>query len=213
MLEPKKIIVCEDHAIMVDGLEMLLANHPHYSIVGHAQKEEEILHLLSEKNPEIVLLDLNLKNTDGFSILGSIRKTNADVKVLIFTMYDSEFLIEKARTLKANGYLLKNVGNDELLKALDALYDHSDFYVSDELKNRKKQNGQMRDDFVEKMRLTKREVEIIRLIAKGKQNEDIAEQLFLSFHTVKTHRKNILKKLTLNNTADLVRFAYESHLI
>ncbi len=191
---------------------MLLANSPNFSVVGHTQKEDELHRLLAELKPDIVLLDLNLGKTDGFSILQAIRKKNTEVKVLIFTMYDSEFLIDKARQLKANGFLLKNTMNGELIEALNGVFK-KDFYLHDTLLARKSENDLVRDEFIERMRLTKRETEIIRMIAMGRQNEEIADTLFLSFYTVKTHRKNLMKKLKLNNAADLVRFAFENKLL
>ena len=211
-MTPKKVVICEDHEIVVDGIERLLANSPQYTIAGHARKETELQQLIADKNPDIVLLDINLGKEDGFHILESIRKYDTNIKVIIFTMYDNQFLIEKARSLKANGYLLKDTINGELKEALAGVYQQ-EFFLHNTLSKRKAEHDHTRDTFVERMRLTKREIEIICLIAKGKQNEEIAEQLFLSFHTVKTHRKNILKKLNITNAADLVRFAFENHLL
>lgn len=94
-MTPKKVVICEDHEIVVDGIEMLLANSLQYTIVGHARKETDLQQLIAEKNPDIVLLDLNLGKEDGFHILQSIRKKNANIKVIIFTMYDNQFLIER----------------------------------------------------------------------------------------------------------------------
>ena len=211
-MDSKKIVICEDHEIVVDGIEMLLANTPEYAIVGHTKREDELHQLITEKNPDIILLDLNLGKVDGFHILEGIRKKNTQVKVIIFTMYENEFLIDKARLLKANGYLLKDTISGELKEALAGVY-HEEFFLHETLRKRKSDNEKMRDEFVERMKLTKRETEIICLVAKGKQNEEISLLLFLSIHTVKTHRKNIFKKLNISSIADLVRFAFENHLL
>lgn len=211
-MDSKKIVICEDHEIVVDGIEMLLANTPEYAIVGHTKREDELHQLITEKNPDIILLDLNLGKVDGFHILEGIRKKNTQVKVIIFTMYENEFLIDKARLLKANGYLLKDTINGELKEALAGVY-REEFFLHETLRKRKSDNEKMRDEFVERMKLTKRETEIICLVAQGKQNEEISLLLFLSIHTVKTHRKNIFKKLNIISVADLVRFAFENHLL
>ena len=211
-MDSKKIVICEDHEIVVDGIEMLLANTPEYAIVGHTKREDELHQLITEENPDIILLDLNLGKVDGFHILEEIRKKNTQVKVIIFTMYENEFLIDKARLLKANGYLLKDTISGELKEALAGVY-HEEFFLHETLRKRKSDNEKMRDEFVERMKLTKRETEIICLVAKGKQNEEISLLLFLSIHTVKTHRKNIFKKLNISSIADLVRFACENHLL
>lgn len=108
--------------------------------------------------------------------------------------------------------MLKDTINGELKEALAGVYQQ-EFFLHESLLKRRTEHDLTRDTFVERMQLTKRETEIICLVAKGKQNEEIAELLFLSLHTVKTHRKNILKKLNITNTADLVRFAFENHLL
>lgn len=212
-MSAQKIVICEDHDIIVDGLQSLLAASENFTFSGHARSEDDLHSILKKENPDILILDLNLRNSDGFSILQNIRKQNPNhLKVLILTMYDDDDLIEKAKQLKANGYLLKNAGNDELLEALNEM-NSSDFYLPGHLRLKRASNQIQRDQFVEKMHLTKREIEIIRMIVQGKSALEISETLFLSYHTVRTHRKNILKKLTLNNAADLVRFAYENHLL
>jgi DNA-binding NarL/FixJ family response regulator len=213
LLQPQKILICEDHDIVIDGLEKLLASDERYSVIGHTRTESDVIKWIENGKPDIVLLDLNLRDQDGFSVLEKIRTQNNTIKVLILTMYDSEYLIDKARALKANGYLLKNVGNVELFKALDAISHGGAFYLSDELKNRRKNNEIFRDEFVQKMHLTKREIEIIQWVVKSSSNEEIAERLFLSIHTVKTHRKNIMKKLGASGLPDMIRFAYENHLV
>lgn len=212
-MHPKKIAICEDHEIIVDGLNSLFSTSGQYALVGHAKDETGVLKLLKEKSPDILILDLNLRSSDGFTILQRIRsEQGTHVKILVLTMYDEESLIEKARILKANGFFLKNAGNDELLNALHAI-EEKDFYIPEKLLSRKFQLNTYRDDFIVKMRLTQREVEIIKLVVEGKTNEQISEQLYVSHHTVRTHRKNIMKKLDLGNAADLVRFAYENNIV
>jgi DNA-binding NarL/FixJ family response regulator len=128
-------------------------------------------------------------------------------------MYEETYLIEKAKKLKANGYLLKNSSNGELREALHHIFSSNTFFLPAGLFKQKLANEAFRDEFIEKMHLTDREIEIIKSVAAGKSAKEIADQLFLSLHTVNTHRRNVLIKLKLKNIADLVRFAFENHLL
>lgn len=208
-----KIVICEDHDVVVEGIKLMLHSEAEFSVHGHAHSLEELLPLLANIQPDILLLDLNLKKQDGFAILEEVRSHYPLLKILILTMYEEFFLIEKARKLKANGYLLKNTSNSELRASLHHVMAAKDFYLPSNLIAQRTNHEQQRDEFVNKMHLTGREIEIIKLIAQGKPAKEIANQLFLSLHTVDTHRRNILTKLKLKNIADLVRFAFESHLL
>ncbi len=207
-----KIIICEDHDIVVEGVRLVLSGWPDFQLIGHAHTEAELLPLL-EKQPHILLLDLNLKKQDGFQILNKIKPNYPNLKTLILTMYEDAFLIDKAKKLRANGYLLKNSSNGELLEALNHVTVSGEFFLPAGLQKHKLEQETYRDKFVEKMHLTSREIEIIRLVVDGKTGKEIAAQLFLSLYTVDTHRRNILAKLKLKNIADLVRFAFDHHLV
>jgi DNA-binding NarL/FixJ family response regulator len=210
-MTPKKIVVCEDHALFADGLRVLLSFYPEFQLVGQATDAHSLNPLLTA-GVDVLLLDLNLGKNDGFTLLETIRHSHPHVKVLILTMYEDEFLIEKARKLGAHGYLLKNANNHELVEAINSL-SVDDFYLPPSLKQLASRNGKHRTEFIEKMKLTKREVEIICMIARGGSGDEIAEKLFVSEHTIRTHKKNILKKLSLGKTTDLVRFAFENHML
>ncbi len=205
----KKIVICEDHRIVYDGLELLLAGNKEYSITGYAGDGKTLKTLLKNTDPDILILDLNLPDSDGFTLLRDIRSSNEKIRIIILTMYNDSFLIEKAREEKANAYLLKNASNEEILAAL-AQSNETDFYVTGAIQHEMDRKKMYRDRFVQKMKLTRRELEIIEKLARGESSQEIAEQLFLSPHTVETHRKNIFRKLEINNIADLVRFAHEN---
>ena len=208
-----KIIICEDHEVVVEGVRLMLANQSQFLLGGHARTQSELFHLIEKEKPQVLLLDLNLKREDGFSLLEQIRQRYPGLKVIILTMYEEPYLIEKAKKSKANGYLLKNSANGELVEALNHVLISDQFFLPAGLVKQKRDNESYRDEFIEKMHLTVREIEIIKLVAEGKSAKEIAEQLFLSLHTVDTHRRNILTKLKLKNIADLVRFAFENHVL
>src|SRR5262245_26191495 len=176
-MSPLKIIICEDHAITTDGLRVLISFQPDFTVVGHARRWEELNSLLKENTPEILLLDLNLNlgKEDGFTILRSVKKYFPAVRVLILTMYNNSQLIEKARLLRANGYILKNASSSELIDALRGVMKE-EFYEDPKAHLLRKKEGVQRDSFIEKMRLTNREVEIIKLLAEGNNSEKISER-------------------------------------
>lgn len=211
-MPPLKVVICEDHVITTDGLRVLISFQLDFAVVGHARKWEELNVLIKENTPDILILDLNLGKEDGFTILQCVKKDFPDIRVLILTMYNESQLIEKARQLKANGYILKNASSGELIEALRGVMQQ-EFYEDPQAYLQRKNAGVQRDSFVVKMRLTNREVEIVKLLAEGHNSEKISEKLFLSLHTVRTHIKNIMKKLGLSSTADLVRFAFKNKLI
>ena len=194
-------------------MKLILSQLSEFQFCGHARTTAALLELVSKERPHVLLLDLNLKNEDGFTILEQIKKYDPSIKVVILTMYDEAFLIDKAKKLKASAYLLKNSTNTELKDVLLHVIQSNEFYLAQTLLNRKKEDERYRDEFIEKMHLTEREIEIIRLVTQGKSAKEIANELFLSLHTVDTHRRNILSKLKLKNIADLTRFAYENKLI
>jgi DNA-binding NarL/FixJ family response regulator len=208
----KKIFICEDHTIVLDGLKLLLNQHSDFQLIGNATTGIDLLNGLKKVKPDILILDLNLPDIDGLTLLKKIRSTDNDLLIIILTMYNDEYLIEQTRSAGANGYLLKNVGNDELLHVLKTISKET-FYISDSLKSNSDKKKLFNDQFVNKMKLTDREIEILRMLAKGNSSADIAAVLHLSTHTVNTHRKNILRKLDMSSTVELVRFVHDNKLL
>ena len=208
----KKIVICEDHRIVYDGLELLLKQSKEFVLVGYAQIGKELPTLLGKTKPDVLILDLNLPDIDGFALLRDIRATNQDLKVIILTMYHDGFLIEKAKNEGANAYLLKNSSNEELLSALRGV-EAGEFFVTDIIQEEIERKKVYRDRFAQKMKLTRREIEVIQRLARGFNTQEIADQLFLSPHTIETHRKNIFRKLEINSIADLVRFAHDNGIL
>lgn len=212
LVKKRRIVICEDHSIVYTGLKLLLEQSTRYALAGYAGKGSELLPILKESNADILILDLNLPDIDGFSLLKSIREFDSKLHIVILTMYHEEYLVERAKQEGANAYLLKNSGNDELLQALDALGENK-FYVAQQLEQELTRKKLFKDDFAQKMKLTRRELEIIKLLAMGKTSHQASVELSLSSHTVDTHRKNIFRKLEINNIADLVRFAHDNKII
>lgn len=207
----KRVLVCEDHTLVVDGLKLLLQPHG-FEWAGHAPTTVGLAARIADTKADVLLLDLNIKGDDGLAVLADLRQTFPSLLILILTMYRDEFFIERARKEGANGFLEKDIGNDELLRALGR-DPQQPFYLSSTLAREQQERQHYRDHFAGKMKLTKREMDVIPLLAHGKTTHEIAEQLFLSPLTVDTHRKNIFRKLNITNVVDLVNFAHENKLV
>ncbi len=208
----KDIFICEDHAIIIDGLKLLFQQSADYRIVGYSLTGLGLIETLEKEKPEILILDLNLKDSDGLELIEQIRKKNKGLKIVVLTMYPDEFLIERSKKLGANAYLQKSVSNDELLEALRKI-ETLDFYLSKALTEESERRKKFRDYFANKMKLTKRELELIPLFARGLSSNQIADQLSISTLTIDTHRKNIFRKLEINTSIELVNFAHENKLL
>lgn len=211
-MEVKKVFICEDHTIVFDGLKLVLEQFPEFKIIGNASQGKGLLTTLESLRPDILILDLNLPDTDGFTLLEEIRSVNKNILIIILTMYNDESLVERAKKAGANAFLLKNVDNQELIHVLRTAKENA-FYLSQSLKNESEKKKMFRDRFTNRMKLTDREIEIIRLLAQGHSSAYIAKTLFLSTHTVNTHRKNILRKLEVSSTVELVNFAHANNLL
>ncbi len=208
----RDVVICEDHRIVFDGLRVLLESTNRYQIVGHAARARELFPLLKTHPAHILLLDLNLPDADGFSVLAPVRAAFPELLIAILTMHSEPALIEKARSLGAHGYLLKNCDNEELISALDALAPGA-FYLSPNMPFNVSARAADKSNLGQKLTLTKREIEILQWVCRGYTTQQIAAELFLSTLTIDTHRKNIIRKTGIASVAGWVKFANENFLL
>ena len=207
-----KIVVAEDHNIVVEGIKTILALNSNLQFVGSADKEADLTYLLQKEDPKVLILDLNIGKINGFDLLEKVVTDFPKLKVIILTMYNEPAFVRKAKSLGASAYLLKNYSGDELIDVIEQI-DASDFYLSKGISITDDTKKEFDGSFAVTSQLSPKEIEIIKYVAKGLSSKDIADALFLSVHTVDTHRRNLLKKLRLNNTASLVSFAYENNIV
>ncbi len=207
--QPKKILICEDHQIVIDGLLSIFKTQNEYQILGYITNGNNVIPSIKTSPPDVVLLDLNLPEKNGLDILKEIKTLNPKIKVIILTMYNKESIVKKAQQCKADGFLLKNCSSNDLLNALDSVFESKSFYLGKGVKNAVVET----DGFVEKIKITRREKEIITELLKGHNVPQIAENLFISAYTVETHKKNIFKKLNIHNSIDLVKLVNEKSLL
>jgi len=189
-----KILAVDDHPIVIGGLKLSLQDAKDIEFVGEAYSEAELYTKLQQCSPDIIILDLNIKGDNSLNYLDKIYKIKPRIKIIIFSSYNTSSLIQSALKNKVHGYVLKDTPKDELIQAIYKI-NAGEKYIPPSLKNFDSEiinsSNNLIDDFLKKNNLSQRELEVIRLIVKGLTSEDIATQLFISKHTVQSHRKNI----------------------
>ena len=206
-MSKKAVFICEDHQIVVDGLKSILAGTDKFSPITSFQTGEDLQKALEKSVPDLLILDLNLPGISGIDLLAEIRKKYENLPVLILTMHSDPYLVKKVIDLGANGYLLKDFGEDDLINALEVVLTDG-FYQSPSVKILAEKNSELHT-----LHLTEREKEIIIFSANGMSSNEMADKLYLSPHTINTHRRNIYKKLGINNIKELIKFAYDEGLV
>jgi DNA-binding NarL/FixJ family response regulator len=208
----KRVMLADDHQLLLEGIRTIIEDIGEADIVATANNGTELLGLLSKDKADLVILDLNMPGQDGLKCLSTIKRIYASVKVLVLTSYNQPELVEKVKELGADGYVIKNAAVTELKEAVQRILEGGTFFP--QVNNILLPSGSyFFDPFLKKFQLTKREVDIIRLICSELSTKQIAAQLFLSEFTVNTHRKNIFRKLNVKNVAGLMNFAKENQLV
>lgn len=210
------ILIVDDHQVLIDGLKALLENAEHIHIVEQALNGQAAIDALSQHTEiNMVLLDINLPDINGYTVCRKMKAKYPEIKVLALTMHDEAGFITQMVKAGADGYMLKNTGQDELIHAIETIAGggkHFGQEVTDALLSGMQSNKKVRSSSIIQ-KLTRREKEILQLIVDEHTTEEIAKKLFISNTTVITHRKSLLRKLDAKNTAGLVRKALEFKLL
>lgn len=210
------VVIADDHQLFVESLKLLLQSTDayHFNIVGVAYTGDELVDLLKNNRPDLLVLDINIPAKNGLEVLQEVRKSLKGTRILVLTMYDDPKIIKSAFDQKVDGYLLKNCNKDELLRAIATILG-GEVYVGKgvSVANHQGEVTTFEDIFQKKFQLTKRELEVLRLITQARNNGSISKELYISEQTAAVHRKNIMRKIGVNSTAALIRIAYDNHLI
>jgi DNA-binding NarL/FixJ family response regulator len=209
-----RVLVVDDHAILRDGIRSLLENQEDILVVGEASDGSEALESVGKLQPDIVLMDISMPKINGLEATRLIKERFHQVKVLILTQHDNREYIAPALGAGASGYVLKRSGRREMLKALRQVHEQGAFLpgnITQEVLHEYSQVG--RNGKVGEPHLTDRERQVLQLIVEGKSNKEIALILEISPKTVSVHRTNIMSKLDVQNTVELIRFATSNPLI
>jgi DNA-binding NarL/FixJ family response regulator len=209
------ILIAEDHQIVRSGVRNVLGTDGRFNVIGEAANGTDVLRLINEGlSPDIILADINMPDIGGMALAESLKKTACpDAKLVLLTMVDNENCVFEALSLGISGYLLKNISTHELLFALSHIYHNKQYVCSDLAVHMLKQaHSRMRTEEVE-IDFSKRETEVLSLIAQGYTNKEIADKLFTSRRTVEGHRQTMINKANVRNSAELIRFAVKHSLI
>ncbi|MDN5205059.1 response regulator transcription factor [Fulvivirgaceae bacterium BMA10] len=216
-MEPIRILVIDDHQMVREGIKSSLSNAGNIEIVDEAQNGQEAIDKLKEQTVDLVLIDISMDVMDGIEATKIITKQHPEVKVLALTMHDEESNIINMLQAGALGYILKTTGMKELMEAINTVSKGETYFTKEvsgtlmkQFMKKKVETSKSENKSVEE--LTKREIEILKLIADEFTNQEIAEKLFISQRTVDTHRRNLIQKLNVKNTAGLVRFAFRNNI-
>lgn len=206
-----KIIIADDHQLFRDGIQAMISTQPDFEIIRSLGTGKDLL-LALEKGPlpDIVLLDLSMPEMDGFEVLKQAKKQYKNVRFIVISMHDDGLYISKCVRSGAYGYLLKNADDEELFMALRRVYKGRK-YFNDHIKELMIQNLAL--EGTDYRPLSDRETEVLKYVSEGKTTKEIAAILFVSTRTVETHRVNMMKKLEVQNTAELIRKAAQLKLI
>ncbi len=211
-----RILIADDHGMIRQGLRSVVAEKPGWEICGEAANGRQAVALAREVRPDLVVLDLTMPEMNGLDATRRIREALPKTQVLILTMHDSEALAQEVLTAGARGYVLKNDAPELLPQAIEALAAGRTFFtpkVADLVMQTllDPAAAASRGD-APRSRLTPRERELVQLLAEGKSNKEAADLLGISVNTVETHRKNVMSKLRLRSSSDLVRYAIRNKL-
>ncbi|HLF90909.1 MAG TPA: response regulator transcription factor [Anaerolineales bacterium] len=208
-----KILIADDHGILRAGLRALLKSDSNLEVVGEAENGEETLRLAMQLNPDIVLMDMNMPGMNGVETTRQLIKQNADLRVLVLTIHEDYEMVREAIQAGAAGYIIKRAADSELTNAIQAV-SRGELYVHPAM-TRALLNPQTQDTAksIGGESLTSRELEVLRLLAQGYTNKQIAEELSVSVRTVETHRANITGKLNIRSRVELLRYATKHGLI
>lgn len=204
------VFIVDDHPVVIEGIHSLLQNEKDVEWMGHAMNAQSCLGFFVNNTADVVLMDISMPGMDGMELCAVMKEKYPGIMILGLSTFNQGAYIKKMVGNGASGYILKNSSKEELIKAIHAVYE-GNIYFSGEvgMALMEYQKSTMTD----LPALTPREKEVLELIAEGYTNPQIAEKIFLSSFTVDSHRKNLLAKLNVKNTASLIRLAIEQKLI
>jgi DNA-binding NarL/FixJ family response regulator len=211
-----RVFITDDHEMYLEGLALLLGKQEGIEVVGTAQSGKDLLSRLKDIQTDILLLDVYLPDIGEEELLQSIRASRQDLKIIYLTLLRGTRYIHKLTRHNIQGYVLKNATLDELLTALQTVQNGSSYFSKDINIGDRDEDFRntitIEDKQIDEI-LSRRELEVLKLICREYSNAEIADKLFLSVSTVETHRKNLIAKLGVNNTVGLVKFALRNKLI
>ena len=203
-----KIFIVDDHYMVIEGIHSLLQNETNIEWMGHATNAASCLAFLQQQTPDVILMDINLPDKSGIDLCKEVKDKYPAIAVLGLSTFNQQSFIEKMIASGASGYVLKNATQEELMEGIVTVVKGKQFLSFDAALALRKTDTHNNMPVI-----TRREKEVLELIADGMTNNEIAKQLFISSTTVDTHRKNLLAKFEAKNIASLIKVAVQMHMI
>ena len=204
-----RVFVTDDHYLVIEGIRSLLQNEEEIELIGYASNAASCMAFLRQDQPDVILMDISMPDKNGIELCQEVKNKYPLIQILGLSTFDQKAFVQKMMENGASGYVLKNATKTELSKAIHMVHKGQKYLsigASNALRSAK--NDQASLPFI-----TRREKEVLQLVAEGYTNSEIAEKLFVSPATVDTHRKNLLAKFNMKNSAALVRFVTQHNLI
>jgi len=219
---PIKIVIADDHALLRQGIKNVLSLEPDLDVIGEAADGEEAISKLESLKPDILLLDVNMPHMNGLEVTKRLKTAKSAVKIIILTIHDDENYVIEVIKSGADGYLLKDIEPGMLVKAIRLVYEGQSFIYPTLAKrlfgelSRQEERRLEVPNMLERRkeeRLTYREVEVLQLIGRGMNNQEVAQKLFLSEKTVKNHLTNIFRKINVVDRTQAVLYAIRNKIV
>ncbi|MCP5497889.1 MAG: response regulator transcription factor [Leptospiraceae bacterium] len=220
--EKIKVYLADDHAILREGLKLILTSQKNCEIIGESGDGKEALEEIERLKPELVILDISMPTMTGIEVARKIRRYYPSMKIIVLSRHDNEEYVKQLLKYGIHGYVLKDDAGNDLIRAVDAVFKDQ-VYLSPRITNhlvndfqilKKREQKTSREETIQSFDvLTNREREIVKLIAEGKSNDEIGHSLWISPRTVKVHRANIMRKLNLHKVTDVVKYALKAGII
>jgi two-component system response regulator NreC len=212
----KRILLVDDHQLIIDGLRGFIENNGTYQVVGEANTGTDAVKLAGVLNPDVILMDIEMPEMSGIQASEEIKRNFPHIKIIIVSMHNEKQLIKKLIDQGADGYLLKNSQQSEVMDAIEKVIKNQPYFSQDvtlSLLDKSQAKIGHSTETLSELQLTERETEILKLVSQGMTNKEIGDTLNISHRTVDTHRTNLMKKLDVTNVAGLIRFAFKNGLI
>ncbi|MFT4760206.1 MAG: DNA-binding NarL/FixJ family response regulator [Paraglaciecola sp.] len=210
-----RLLIADDHSMFADGIESILATESDIEVVGKCPDGNSVFNFLKEKTVDLILLDVNLPDMSGIEVSKKLNREYPEIKILAVSMFNEESFVTEILQHGASGYILKNTGKTELLKAIQTVNNGQSYFSKEVtqtimgslMKNKNEPKKKT------KLKISRREKEVLQLIMQEFTTQEIANKLFVSIKTIESHRGSLLSKLNARNTAGLVRIAMEEEIL
>jgi len=207
-MEPYKIILADDHQIVLDGLDAILADYPDYEVIAKAQNGKEAVQLVGALQPHLILLDIDMPVLNGLMAAKEIKQLYPDTKIIILSLHRDGSIIRKLIQYGVDGYLIKSTDSSEMMTAIDMVRKGKTYFSGEvTLQLSQKNSSPKADGSIKISILTERELEVLQAIVEGHSSKEIGKLLNISARTVDTHRNNMMKKLEVKKVVGLIRWA------